>query len=87
MLSHATHLNFDFPAEPDPEERGYYWATRTIPIKKAFSYIPDNIYDNMDMDVDRMGYPLNRTAICSTEGACPPLEPGKEANIMGKNRS
>lgn len=83
MLSHATHLNFDFPAEPDPEERGYYWATRTIPIKKAFSYIPDNIYDNMDMDVDRMGYPLNRTAICATEGACPPLEPGKEANIMG----
>jgi len=83
ILSHATHLNFDFPAEPDPEERGYYWATRTIPMKKAFSYMPDSIYDNMDMDVDRMGHPLDRAAICAVEGACPPLEPGKEANIMG----
>ncbi|CAG5129713.1 unnamed protein product [Candidula unifasciata] len=28
ILSHATHLYFDHPDEPDPEERGNYWATR-----------------------------------------------------------
>jgi hexosaminidase len=79
VISHATHLYFDFPIEPDPEERGLYWATRTTPIKKAFSYKPDSIYDNMEIDVN--GNPLNITAICLNDG-CPALiAPG---NIIGE---
>ena len=35
VLSHATHLYFDHPHEPDPRERGYYWATRFASTEKV----------------------------------------------------
>ena len=38
VLAHATHLYFDHPQEPDPEDRGYYWATRFIDTQKTFGY-------------------------------------------------
>ena len=81
ILSHATHLYLDMPIEPDPEERGLYWATRTTPMKTIFSYQPDNIYNNMD--VDTMGNPLNRTEICA-KFSCPELT--KPENIVGQIR-
>ena len=49
VLSHATHLYFDHPQEPDPEERGYYWATRYTDARKTFAYMPDDIYRNIDV--------------------------------------
>ncbi|WP_199878768.1 family 20 glycosylhydrolase [Pseudoalteromonas sp. T1lg88] len=48
VLSHGTHLYFDHPYEPHPEERGYYWATRYTDTKKVFTYMPDNVYANAD---------------------------------------
>ena len=47
-MSHATHLYFDHPAEPDPEEWGLNWATRFTDTKKVFSFMPDNLYANID---------------------------------------
>ena len=81
ILSHATHLYFDFPYEPDPMERGYYWATRFTDVRKTFGFTPINIYDNMDI-LDGNGNPIDREKICTDYG-CPPLEPGKEGNIIG----
>ncbi|KAK3722061.1 hypothetical protein QZH41_007366 [Actinostola sp. cb2023] len=39
IMTQATHLYFDHPQEPDPEERGYYWATR-------FTDTPTGFYTN-----------------------------------------
>ena len=43
VMTQATHLYFDHPYEPDPEERGYYWATRYTDTRKAFGFMPDDI--------------------------------------------
>lgn len=48
ILSPGTHLYFDHPHEANPEERGYYWATRFSSIDKVFSFMPDNLYANAD---------------------------------------
>ncbi len=48
VLSHGTHLYFDHPYEAHPDERGYYWATRATSNKKAFGYMPDDVYANAD---------------------------------------
>jgi len=68
----------DLKYEPGPEERGLYWATREIPLKKVFFYRPDSIYDNMDVDLD--GQPLYAEKICSDFG-CPRLS--APSNIIG----
>ena len=65
--------------EPDPEERGLYWATRTIPLKRAFGYQPDSVYDNIDFD--GMGNVLNKTNVCKEYG-CPDILQAN--NIVGK---
>ncbi|KAK3580160.1 hypothetical protein CHS0354_030275 [Potamilus streckersoni] len=49
VMSQGTHLYFDHPYEPDPEERGLYWAARYIDTHKTFSFMPDNIYANADV--------------------------------------
>ena len=48
-MSQGTHLYFDHPYEPDPEERGLYWACRFLDTRKAFMFMPDNIYGNADV--------------------------------------
>jgi hexosaminidase len=73
-------MYFDHPYEPDPEDRGFYWATRITSTKKTFGFMPDSLYENIG--VDRMGNPLDKAEICE-QWRCTPLEPGKEANIMG----
>jgi len=78
ILSHATHLYFDLKYEPDPEEPGYYWASRELPLKKVFAYRPDSVYDNMDVDLD--GVTLDRDKICADFG-CPELT--APDNIIG----
>ncbi|MCJ8267863.1 MAG: family 20 glycosylhydrolase, partial [Psychrosphaera sp.] len=34
---------FDFPYEADPEEHGYYWASRQTNSRKVFEFMPDNL--------------------------------------------
>lgn len=53
VLSPATHLYFDHPYEANPEERGYYWATRYTGIDKVFGFMPDHLFANAD--TTRMG--------------------------------
>ncbi|OWF40739.1 uncharacterized protein LOC110463418 [Mizuhopecten yessoensis] len=78
VLAHATHLYFDHPYEPDPEERGFYWATRYTDTRKTFGYIPDNFY--MNADVKRSGESLTQEEICAGP-VCPTLT--KPENIEG----
>ncbi|XP_059156889.1 uncharacterized protein LOC131941590 isoform X2 [Physella acuta] len=80
VMAHASHLYFDHPYEPDPEERGYYWATRYTDIKKAFSYNAVRFYDNILMQ--RSGQPVKEEELCGAANTdCPPLM--VEANIAG----
>ena len=57
MLAPATHLYFDQPQEPDPEERGQYWASRFTETRKVFSFMPEDLYANAD--VERSGEPYD----------------------------
>ncbi|VDI52489.1 hexosaminidase [Mytilus galloprovincialis] len=80
IMSHATHLYFDHPYEPDPEERGLYWAPRFTDSYKSFRFLPDNLYENID--VTRMGVPLSKSEVCgANDKKCPALQ--KPENIAG----
>lgn len=48
-------LYFDFPQEVDPEERGYYWATRYTDTRKVFGFAPENLPQNAETSVNREG--------------------------------
>ena len=61
VYNHATHLYFDHPYEPDPEERGCYWAPRFTDTRKTFGYMPDNIYANADFT--RAGAPITEQEV------------------------
>lgn len=80
VMSQATHLYFDHPYEPDPEERGYYWAPRFTDTRKVFGFMPGNLYANAD--VARSGHPLTEEQVCGKDGKnCIKLE--KTENIVG----
>ncbi len=73
-------MYLDHPSEPDPEERGLFWAGRYLDIEKVFSYQPDDIYSNVDTTVD--GKPLTMAEFCGqAEDACLPLR--NPQNIIG----
>ncbi|KAL4222217.1 hypothetical protein ACF0H5_018255 [Mactra antiquata] len=78
IISMATHLYFDHPYEPDPEERGLHWATRFIDTYKTFGLIPLDIFANADFD--RNGEPVPMEMICPG-GRCPRIK--KLDNIVG----
>ncbi|XP_013407640.1 uncharacterized protein LOC106171732 [Lingula anatina] len=40
ILSNANYLYFDHPQIQDPEERGLYWASRSISLEHVFKYRP-----------------------------------------------
>ncbi len=82
ILSLATHLYFDHPHEANPEERGYYWATRYTDIAKVFGFMPDNLYANADKT--RTGAPIeNLEALVGR--ALPALEkPEQLRGIQGQ---
>lgn len=82
VLTQATHLYFDHPYEPDPEERGYYWAPRFIDTRKTFGFMPDEIYANADFT--RMGDPIVNLCEDMYKGKCVPLR--KPQNIAGGQR-
>ncbi|MDR8525124.1 family 20 glycosylhydrolase [Shewanella fidelis] len=56
ILSMGTHLYFDHPQEPDPAERGLYWAARYTDVEKVFNFIPEDVYANADFT--RTGKPI-----------------------------
>ncbi|XP_055867811.1 uncharacterized protein LOC106064614 [Biomphalaria glabrata] len=80
VMAHASHLYFDHPYEPDPEERGYYWATRFTDTKKTFLYNAVRYYDNLQ--TRRSGQPIADDELCGSDGlSCPPLN--NPNNIVG----
>lgn len=79
-MSQATHLYFDHPYEPDPEERGFYWATRFTDTRKVFGFMPDDLFANVE--TNRNGEPLTREELCKNPGMCTDLV--KKENIVGE---
>ncbi|GAB1607358.1 uncharacterized protein LOC115209344 [Argonauta hians] len=80
VMAQATHLYFDHPYEPDPEEPGYYWATRFTDTRKTFGFMPENIYANAKLT--RAGDPVTKEQLCGKDGkTCVPLE--RFENIAG----
>ncbi|XP_069101871.1 beta-hexosaminidase-like isoform X2 [Argopecten irradians] len=49
VMASATHMYLDHPYEPDPQERGLYWATRFIDTHKIFGFIPLHLFLNADV--------------------------------------
>lgn len=81
VMSQATHLFFDAPPEPDPEEPGLYWASRFTDTLKTFQFLPDRLYENID--TNRLGEPLTNTDVCGQKyERCPALTMRK--NIIGE---
>ncbi|XP_068706337.1 beta-hexosaminidase-like isoform X2 [Montipora foliosa] len=76
VMTQASHLYFDHPYEPDPEERGIYWATRCTDTRKAFGFMPENMYKSLETEGNGVA-----TSYCETVGGCVP--PEKLDNIVG----
>lgn len=78
IMTQASHLYFDHPYEPDPEERGLYWATRYTDTRKAFGFMPEHLYDSIEINGD--GRKI--ADYCAEGGDCVP--PQKLDNIVGR---
>jgi len=61
-------LYFDFPQEVDPEERGYYWATRFTDTRKVFGFAPENLPQNAETSVNRDGRSWSATGTANNQG-------------------
>ncbi|MEH6451761.1 MAG: family 20 glycosylhydrolase, partial [Psychromonas sp.] len=59
IVSNPDYLYLDFPYEVDPNERGYYWATRATDTRKLFAFAPENLPQNAETSVDRDGNGFN----------------------------
>ncbi|XP_070178425.1 beta-hexosaminidase-like [Littorina saxatilis] len=80
IMSQATHLYFDHPYEPDPEERGFYWATRATDNRKVFLFQPQHLWNNIA--ITRLGDPYTLKDVCGKDNAgCPDLK--LKDNIVG----
>ena len=66
VFNQATHMYFDHPYEPDPNERGYYWAPRYTDTRKTFSFMPDDLYANADFT--RAGAPITKEEVIAAAG-------------------
>ena len=63
-MAHATHLYFDHPQEPDPEEKGLTWATRYIDDKKVFDYRPEDLFGNAKTDTNGLIFSGDKLNCC-----------------------
>jgi hexosaminidase len=55
ILSYPDVLYFDFPYAVDPDEPGYYWASRATDSYKVFQFMPDTPSENARLWLDRQG--------------------------------
>ncbi|WP_114766045.1 beta-N-acetylhexosaminidase [Vibrio rhodolitus] len=55
IVSNPDYVYMDMPYEVDPQERGYYWATRATDTRKMFGFAPENMPQNAETSVDRDG--------------------------------
>lgn len=68
LVAIPNFLYFDFPQEVDPEERGYYWATRYTDTRKVFGFAPENLPQNAETSVDREGASWTATGNSANQG-------------------
>lgn len=79
-----SHLYFDHPYEPNPEENGLYWATRFTDTRKVFSFEPENIY--RAIQVKKTGDPISQLEFCGrNRERCPRLL--RPENIKGRKNN
>ena len=62
VQSSSDFLYFDMPHEVDPQESGYYWASRYIDTRKTFSFAPLNTAQLAEVSTDRDGNPWSASA-------------------------
>lgn len=55
IISNPDYVYFDMPYEVNPNESGYYWASRFNDERKIFSFAPDNLPQNAETSFDRNG--------------------------------
>ncbi|ODS09889.1 beta-N-acetylhexosaminidase [Vibrio scophthalmi] len=55
IVSNPDYVYMDMPYEADPQERGYYWATRATDTRKMFGFAPENMPQNAETSLDRDG--------------------------------
>ena len=80
-MAPATHVFFDHPQEPDPEEGGNVWAARYIDTFKTFSFMPFRYYDNVKTKLS--GEAISKDFICKQDNSgCPELK--SPENIIGR---
>lgn len=72
ILAYGSYLYFDHPYEPDPEERGLYWATRKISTLDAWEFSPAIMFNDNHLECPG--------AIVNSEECFKLLKP---ENIMG----
>ena len=58
VLSLPDVTYFDFPYAADPDERGYYWASRATDTQQAFEFMPDNLPAHAEIWTDRQNLPM-----------------------------
>ncbi len=61
IVSSPDYLYLDMPYEVDPQEPGYYWATRFSDEQKIFTFSPDNLPMNAETSTDRDGKVFSAT--------------------------
>ena len=66
VISYASHLYFDHPQEPDPEERGLYWAVRYTDTEKVFKLQPGDLFSNIDVNL--WGKKITQEEACGSNG-------------------
>ncbi|XP_067667144.1 chitobiase-like [Haliotis asinina] len=84
VMSQATHLYFDHPYEPDPDERGLYWSGRYLDTHKVFSFMPDMLYANADRKMT--GEPFTEAELnkLSLENECTLTRPENIIGLQGQ---
>lgn len=68
VISSPDYLYLDMPAEVNPHESGYYWATRFSDTRKMFSFAPDNLPQNAETSRDRDGNPFTIKSAAAWSG-------------------
>lgn len=79
VVSVPDFLYFDFPQEVNPEERGYYWATRYTDLRKVFGFAPENLPQNAETSVNREGRSWSATGNTAYQGY-----QGLQAHLWGE---
>lgn len=85
IMTPGTHMYFDHPQEPDPEERGLYWACRYTDTRKVFEFAPQNLFSNADVRLT--GEPITSEDLKEMllDPDFEPLE--KPGNIVGEHQN